>query len=69
MVMIQESNAPTAVDKPLRITGEPARVAQAKEMVFDLLAEKESQAASFGGNDYGGELHLFIVYGKNQSMM
>ena len=52
MVMIQDSNAPTAVDKPLRITGEPSRVAQAKEMVFDLLAEKEALAVSYG-NEYG----------------
>ena len=49
MVMIQDSNIPSHQDKPLRITGEPASVTQAKEMVFDLLAEKEAQAAGFGG--------------------
>ena len=49
MVMIQDSNQPSNQDKPLRITGEPSRVAQAKEMVFDLLAEKETQAAGSGG--------------------
>ena len=49
MVMIQDSNIPSHHDKPLRITGEPPSVAQAKEMVFDLLAEKEAQAAGFGG--------------------
>jgi far upstream element-binding protein len=54
MVMIQETNAPTAQDKPLRITGDPNKVRMAKEMVFDLLAEKESQSGSYGGNDYGG---------------
>ena len=58
MVMIQDSNAPTAVDKPLRITGEASRVLQAKEMVFDLLAEKESMAAGYG-NDYGIKTFIF----------
>ena len=48
MVMIQDSNIPSHQEKPLRITGEPARVAQAREMVFDLLAEKEAQAAGYG---------------------
>ena len=41
MVMIQDSNSPTAHDKPLRISGDPQRCQRAKEMVLELLAEKD----------------------------
>jgi far upstream element-binding protein len=52
MVMIQDSNQPTHHDKPLRITGEAMRCQRAKEMVLDLLAEKDMQNMGYGG-DYG----------------
>lgn len=45
MVMIQDSNVPTAVEKPLRISGDPQKCQRAKEMVLDLLAEKEMEAS------------------------
>lgn len=50
MVMIQESNVPTADDKPLRITGDPQRCSQAMEAVRKLMADKDAYAP----NAYGG---------------
>lgn len=43
MVMIQDSNIPSAAEKPLRISGDPQKCQRAKEMVLDLLAEKEME--------------------------
>lgn len=43
MVMIQDSNIPSANEKPLRISGDPQKCQRAKEMVLDLLAEKEME--------------------------
>jgi far upstream element-binding protein len=37
MVLIQDTNASTEQDKHLQITGDPASVEKAKQMVFDLL--------------------------------
>ncbi|XP_076455449.1 far upstream element-binding protein 1-like isoform X3 [Babylonia areolata] len=62
MIMIQESNTPTATDKPLRITGEPSKCQRAKEMVLELLAEKDMQGPgggmgtfnNFDGMGHGG---------------
>lgn len=48
MVMIQDSNAPTQMEKALRISGDPNRCQRAKEMVLELLSEKEGY-----GNDFG----------------
>lgn len=54
MVMIQDSNAPSAHDKPLRITGDPMKCQRAKEMVLDLLAEKDNMPPRPGGyNEFG----------------
>lgn len=47
MVMIQDSNIPSAAEKPLRISGDPQKCQRAKEMVLDLLAEKEMEVKSF----------------------
>lgn len=52
MVVIQENNSPTNYDKPLRITGDRASCQKAKEMVMQLLAEKDMQLGGF--QDYGG---------------
>ncbi|KAL8600841.1 hypothetical protein ACOMHN_056499 [Nucella lapillus] len=62
MIMIQDSNTPTASDKPLRITGEPSKCQRAKEMVLELLAEKDMQGPgggmgtfnNFDGMGHGG---------------
>ena len=41
MVMIQDSNVPTAFEKPLRVTGDAMKCQRAKEMIMELLAEKD----------------------------
>ena len=53
--MIQDSNSPTAHDKPLRISGDPQRCQRAKEMVLELLAEKDGVPRPGGNmfNDFG----------------
>merc|ERR1719259_1403992 len=48
MVIIQEGPQQEN-EKPLRITGEPHKVEMAKQMVYDLIAEKENQQGGFGG--------------------
>ncbi|KAL5011503.1 hypothetical protein ScPMuIL_010054 [Solemya velum] len=58
MVMIQDSNVPTSTDKPLRITGEPSKCQRAKEMVMDLLTEKELESMQRGGGGGGGGFHM-----------
>ena len=57
MVMIQDSNTPTACEKALRITGDQARCVRAKEMVLELLAEKENY-----GNEYGARSTMEVYY-------
>ncbi|XP_052091444.1 far upstream element-binding protein 1-like isoform X3 [Mytilus californianus] len=80
MVMIQDSNIQTAHEKPLRITGDPQNCQRAKEMVMDLLAEKEMESmgggyGNFGGqNSSGSEIQVprsavGIVIGKNGDMI
>jgi far upstream element-binding protein len=41
MVMIQDSNQQTSQEKPLRITGSVGACQKAKELVMDLIAEKD----------------------------
>ncbi|XP_022327335.2 far upstream element-binding protein 1-like isoform X4 [Crassostrea virginica] len=82
MVMIQDSNIPSANEKPLRISGDPQKCQRAKEMVLDLLAEKEMENMSKGFNDYGSyggggppmeipvpRTAVGIVIGKNGDMI
>uniref|UniRef100_S4RQZ2 Far upstream element (FUSE) binding protein 1 n=1 Tax=Petromyzon marinus TaxID=7757 RepID=S4RQZ2_PETMA len=47
MVMIQDNRQNSGVDKPLRITGDPYKVQQAKEMVIEFL-RKEDHRERFG---------------------
>ncbi|XP_029632947.1 far upstream element-binding protein 1 isoform X2 [Octopus sinensis] len=58
MVMIQDSSLPSAHDKPLRITGEPSRCGRARDMVMQLLADKDgtmtNEYGSAVGNNNGG---------------
>ncbi|VDM21466.1 unnamed protein product [Hydatigera taeniaeformis] len=37
MVLIQQSSAPTVEDKPLRITGDPARIERVKALVIEII--------------------------------
>ena len=41
MVIIQDDNIPSAHEKPLRISHDPHKCQRAKEMVLELLAERE----------------------------
>lgn len=55
MVVIQEGPSQEQ-EKPLRITGDPQKVEYAKQLVYELIAEKEMQMFHRGarGNDRGG---------------
>lgn len=53
MVMIQDSNQPTAHDKPLRISGDPMKCQQAKDIILDLIADKDGMDSY---NEYGGRM-------------
>ncbi|KAG5445933.1 KH domain protein, partial [Opisthorchis viverrini] len=48
MVLIQQSNNPTPEDKPLRITGDPARVEKARQAILALINARDR-----GGHMYG----------------
>nr|XP_057921221.1 far upstream element-binding protein 2 [Doryrhamphus excisus]XP_057921222.1 far upstream element-binding protein 2 [Doryrhamphus excisus] len=55
MILIQDGSQPPNVDKPLRIIGDPFKVQQAKEMVNEILRERDH--AGFGDrNEYGSRI-------------
>ena len=53
LVVVQETSAPSNGEKPLRITGEPAKVAKAKEAVMALLNPQDNYKGSGGGDRNG----------------
>ncbi|KAF5269826.1 hypothetical protein FQR65_LT05872 [Abscondita terminalis] len=53
MVVIQDGPN-QEVEKPLRISGDPSKVEYAKQLVYDLIAEKEMQAYNRRGGGSGG---------------
>ncbi|XP_078311416.1 uncharacterized protein LOC144618693 isoform X4 [Crassostrea virginica] len=54
MVIIQDDNIPSAHEKPLRISGDPHKCQRAKEMVLELLAEREVKQREGGmGRELG----------------
>ncbi|XP_078312239.1 far upstream element-binding protein 2-like isoform X1 [Crassostrea virginica] len=53
MVIIQDDNIPSAHEKPLRISHDPHKCQRAKEMVLELLAEREITGGA-GGSGMGG---------------
>ncbi|XP_035222644.1 far upstream element-binding protein 1-like isoform X2 [Stegodyphus dumicola] len=57
MVLIQDGPQQTSQEKPLRITGEPDKCEYAKQLVMDLITEKELESIQRGGfdgtNEYG----------------
>ncbi|XP_026716215.1 far upstream element-binding protein 3 isoform X2 [Athene cunicularia] len=81
MIMIQDGPLPTGADKPLRITGDAYKVQQAREMVLEIIREKDQ--ADFRGvrNDFssrmgGGSIEVSvprfavgIVIGRNGEMI
>uniref|UniRef100_A0A8C7XAX0 KH-type splicing regulatory protein n=1 Tax=Oryzias sinensis TaxID=183150 RepID=A0A8C7XAX0_9TELE len=55
MILIQDGSQPPNVDKPLRIIGDPYKVQQAKEMVNEILRERDH--AGFGDrSEYGSRM-------------
>ncbi|KAM9792642.1 far upstream element-binding protein 2 [Neosynchiropus ocellatus] len=55
MILIQDGSQPPNVDKPLRIIGDPYKVQQAKDMVNEILRERDH--GGFGDrNDYGSRM-------------
>ena len=61
MVMIQDNNTPTDVDKPLHVTGSDDGVARARDMVNELMASKSNfptggrqGASNYSSNGGGG---------------
>eukprot|EP00061_Rhincodon_typus_P015878 g43800.t1 len=54
--MIQDGPQPTGSDKPLRITGDPFKVQQAKDMVMDLIRDREQGGFREQRNEYGSRL-------------
>ncbi|XP_024115696.1 far upstream element-binding protein 2 [Oryzias melastigma] len=55
MILIQDGSQPPNVDKPLRIIGDPYKVQQAKDMVNEILRERDH--AGFGErSEYGSRM-------------
>uniref|UniRef100_A0A8C2VI70 Far upstream element binding protein 3 n=1 Tax=Chinchilla lanigera TaxID=34839 RepID=A0A8C2VI70_CHILA len=81
MVMIQDGPLPTGTDKPLRITGDPFKVQQAREMVLEIIREKDQAdfrgvRGDFGSRLGGGSIEVSvprfavgIVIGRNGEMI
>ncbi|XP_056148761.1 far upstream element-binding protein 1 isoform X2 [Lampris incognitus] len=78
MVMIQEGPQNTGADKPLRISGEPFKVQQAKEMVMELIRDQgfREQRGEYGSRMGGDSLDVpvprfavGIVIGRNGEMI
>ncbi|XP_066548245.1 far upstream element-binding protein 1 isoform X6 [Amia ocellicauda] len=63
MVMIQEGPQNTGADKPLRISGEPFKVQQAKEMVMELIRDQggfREQRNEYGSRMGGSDCSLDV---------
>ncbi|XP_077140851.1 far upstream element-binding protein 3 isoform X2 [Ranitomeya variabilis] len=80
MIMIQDGPLPTGADKPLRITGDPYKVQQARDLVLEIIREKDM--ADFRGvrsdlsSRMGGSIEVSvprfavgIVIGRNGEMI
>ncbi|XP_077821724.1 far upstream element-binding protein 3 isoform X8 [Macaca mulatta] len=81
MVMIQDGPLPTGADKPLRITGDAFKVQQAREMVLEIIREKDQAdfrgvRGDFSSRVGGGSIEVSvprfavgIVIGRNGEMI
>ncbi|XP_030063688.1 far upstream element-binding protein 3 isoform X3 [Microcaecilia unicolor] len=81
MMMIQDGPLPTGADKPLRITGDPFKVQQARELVLEIIREKDQAdfrgvRSDFGSRMGGGSIEVSvprfavgIVIGRNGEMI
>uniref|UniRef100_A0A3Q3FWT5 Far upstream element (FUSE) binding protein 3 n=1 Tax=Labrus bergylta TaxID=56723 RepID=A0A3Q3FWT5_9LABR len=56
MIMIQDDPMPTGADKPLRITGDPHKVQQARELVVKLIRDKDQGDFRVGRADFGTKM-------------
>ncbi|XP_041915635.1 far upstream element-binding protein 3 isoform X4 [Alosa pseudoharengus] len=56
MIMIQDGPMPTGVDKPLRITGDPYKVQQARELVVEIIRDKDQGDFRTGRGDFGSRM-------------
>uniref|UniRef100_A0A6Q2XU19 K Homology domain-containing protein n=1 Tax=Esox lucius TaxID=8010 RepID=A0A6Q2XU19_ESOLU len=56
MMMIQDGPMPTGADKPLRITGDPYKVQQARELVIEIIRDKDQGDFRSGRNDFASRL-------------
>uniref|UniRef100_A0A672IV48 K Homology domain-containing protein n=1 Tax=Salarias fasciatus TaxID=181472 RepID=A0A672IV48_SALFA len=56
MIMIQDDPMPTGADKPLRITGDPHKVQQARELVVKLIRDKDQGDFRAGRSDFGSKM-------------
>uniref|UniRef100_A0A672GYH8 K Homology domain-containing protein n=1 Tax=Salarias fasciatus TaxID=181472 RepID=A0A672GYH8_SALFA len=80
MMMIQDGPMPTGADKPLRISGDPYKVQAARELVLEVIREKDGDFRP-GRGDFGGRLGgtnldvpvprfaVGIVIGRNGEMI
>uniref|UniRef100_A0AAX7V2B6 K Homology domain-containing protein n=1 Tax=Astatotilapia calliptera TaxID=8154 RepID=A0AAX7V2B6_ASTCA len=80
MMMIQDGPMPTGADKPLRISGDPYKVQAARELVLEVIREKDGDFRS-GRSDFGARLGgtsldvpvprfaVGIVIGRNGEMI
>uniref|UniRef100_A0A674GYP1 Far upstream element binding protein 3 n=1 Tax=Taeniopygia guttata TaxID=59729 RepID=A0A674GYP1_TAEGU len=81
MIMIQDGPLPTGADKPLRITGDAFKVQQAREMVLEIIREKDQAdfrgvRSDFSARMGGGSIEVSvpryavgIVIGRNGEMI
>ncbi|XP_061527268.1 far upstream element-binding protein 3-like isoform X2 [Phycodurus eques] len=80
MMMIQDGPMPTGADKPLRISGDPYKVQVAKELVLEVIREKDADfrsgrsdfSARLGGTSLDVPVPRFavgIVIGRNGEMI
>uniref|UniRef100_A0AAY4BJB3 K Homology domain-containing protein n=1 Tax=Denticeps clupeoides TaxID=299321 RepID=A0AAY4BJB3_9TELE len=79
MIMIQDGPMPTGADKPLRITGDPYKVQQARELVVEIIRDKDQGdfRAGLGGSRLAGSsldvavprFAVGIVIGRNGEMI
>ncbi|XP_036385074.1 far upstream element-binding protein 3 isoform X2 [Megalops cyprinoides] len=81
MLMIQDGPMPTGADKPLRITGDPYKVQQARELVVEIIRDKDQGDFRAGRSDFGSRLGgssldvavprfaVGIVIGRNGEMI
>nr|XP_057917415.1 far upstream element-binding protein 1 isoform X3 [Doryrhamphus excisus] len=71
MVMIQDGPQNTGADKPLRISGEPFKVQQAKEMVLELIREQgfREQRGEYGSRIGGDSLDVSFFLSEGMGII